>query len=59
MDPEDGRESPYLWSLVESMPRRLLEVISRDGNTTKYILGRGPVHPPALSGLKLHQYEIL
>ena len=29
-------DSPYLRSLVESMPRRLQEVISRDGNTTKY-----------------------
>ena len=29
-------DNPYLWSLVESMPSRLQEVISRDGNTTKY-----------------------
>jgi hypothetical protein len=29
-------DSAYLRSLVESMPRRLQEVISRDGNTTKY-----------------------
>ena len=28
--------SDYLRSLVESMPRRLQEVISKAGNTTKY-----------------------
>ena len=27
---------PYLKALVESMPRRLEDVIRRDGNTTKY-----------------------
>ena len=27
---------PYLKALVDSMPRRLEDVISRDGNTTKY-----------------------
>ena len=29
-------DSEYLRSLVESMPRRLAEVIERDGNCTKY-----------------------
>ena len=29
-------DSDYLQSLVESMPRRLQEVISKAGNTTKY-----------------------
>ena len=29
-------DSDYLRSLVESMPRRLQEVIQKDGNTTKY-----------------------
>jgi hypothetical protein len=27
---------PYLKALVSSMPRRLVEVIRRDGHTTKY-----------------------
>ena len=27
---------PYLKALVESMPRRIEDVIRRDGNTTKY-----------------------
>ena len=29
-------DNSYLWSLVESMPRRLQEVIERDRATTKY-----------------------
>ena len=35
--PEDPiADDRYLQSLVESMPRRLQEVIEREGDTTKY-----------------------
>ena len=42
-------DSPYLRSLVESMPRRLQEVISRDGSTTKYYAEDQYTHQPFLA----------